>query len=360
MKFAVSLLLAAATVATAQTTVTKAPFGTLRDGKAADLYTLKDAQLTITITSYGAHVTSIVMKDKTDVVLGHPTLDEYLHDSTYMGSVVGRYGNRIGGGKFSLDGHDYTLVKSEPTDTLHGGRVGFDKHNWDGKEIPNGIELTLVSPDGDQGFPGTLTAKVRYTLMGDKLRMDYSASTDKPTVINLTNHSYFNLTGSGDVLGQTMMIKASKYTPVDASLIPTGEIAPVEGTPFDFSKPTLIGAHIHDTNDQLKLGAGFDHNYVFDAHTLATPVAIARDPKSGRTLTVYTTEPAVQFYSGNHLDGTQPAFDGGKVPANGGFCLETQHYPDSPNKPKFPSTTLLPGKPMMSTTIFQFTVTGIK
>jgi aldose 1-epimerase len=219
--------------------------------------------------------------------------------------------------------------------------------------------MTLVSPDGDMGFPGKVTAHVRYTLAGDKLRMDYSATTDKPTVINLTNHSYFNMAGAGDVLGQTLMIKASRYTPVDANLIPTGEIAPVAGTPFDFTRPTPIGAHIHDANEQLKIGLGYDHNWVFDAHTLATPAAILRDPSSGRTLTIYTTEPGVQFYSGNHLDGTQAAYNGGTVPHYGGLCLETQHYPDSPNEPKFPSTTLVPGKPYASTTIFEFSVTGM-
>jgi aldose 1-epimerase len=366
MKLAVTLLLVSATVATAQTTVTKAPYGNLPDGSVADLYTLKDKTLTIKITTWGAHVTSVMALDNkgggADVVLGYAGLDGYLADDgkTYMGSVVGRYGNRIGGAKFMLNGKTYNLNKNEPTDTLHGGKVGFDRKNWTGKQIPNGVELTLVSPDGDMGFPGTVTAHVVYTLTGDKLRMDYSATTDKPTVINLTNHTYFNMAGTGNILAQTLMIRADRYTPVDANLIPTGELAKVAGTPFDFTKPTPIGARINDKNDQLKIGLGYDHNWVLNApYSITSPAAIFRDPSSGRTLTVYTTEPGVQFYTGNHLDAATKTRTGEPNQIHGGICLETQHYPDSPNEPSFPSTTLLPGKPYHSTTIFQFNVTGI-
>jgi aldose 1-epimerase len=365
MKLLLSLLLFPA-LAAAQTAVTKAPFGNLPNGGVADLYTLKDKALTVQITTWGAHITSIVALDNkgggADVVLGYRDLAGYLADDgkTFMGSVVGRYGNRIAGAKFTLDGKTFNLSKNEPTDTLHGGKIGFDRHNWTGKQIPNGVELSLISPDGDMGFPGNVIAHVKYTLMGDKLQMEYSATTDKPTVINLTNHSYFNLAGSGDILGQTLMIRADRYTPVDKNLIPTGELAKVAGTPFDFIKPTPIGARINDQNDQLKIGLGYDHNFVLNApDTLMQPAAVLRDPNSGRTLTVYTTEPGVQFYSGNHLDGTMKGRTGDGYQQHAGLCLETQHYPDSPNEPKFPSTALLPGKPYHSITIFQFSVTGM-
>jgi aldose 1-epimerase len=362
--FPLSILLLASTgLAAAQTHVTHAPFGKLPDGSVAELYTLHDKALKIGITTWGAHITSVEAPDRTgkvaDVVLGYSSLDGYLADNgkTYMGSVVGRYGNRIAGGTFTVNGQTAKLATNEPTDTLHGGKEGFDRRNWTAKQIANGVELTLVSPDGDQGFPGTLTAHVRYTLVGDKLHMDYSATTDKPTVINLTNHSYFNLGGSGDILGETLMIRADRYNPVNAAMIPTGALAPVAGTPFDFRKPTPVGAHINYTNDQLKLGLGFDHNYVLNPpHTLANPAAVLHDPATGRTLTVYTTEPGVQFYTGNHLDGTMKSRTGQGYGLHAGLCLETQHYPDSPNHPAFPSTTLLPGQTYHSSTIFQFNV----
>jgi aldose 1-epimerase len=369
MKLVLSLLLfpaLAALTAPAQTTVTKVPYGKLPDGGVADLYTLKDKALTVQITTWGAHITSVVAPDYNgngaDVVLGYAGLDGYLADDgkTFMGSVVGRYGNRIAGAKFTLDGKAFDLNKNEPTDTLHGGKIGFDRHNWTGKQIPNGVELSLISADGDMGFPGNVIAHVKYTLMGDKLQMEYSATTDKPTVINLTNHSYFNLAGAGDILGQTLMIRADRYTPVDANLIPTGELAKVAGTPFDFTKATAIGTRINDKNDQLKIGLGYDHNFVLNApYTLTKPAAVLRDPSSGRTLTVFTTEPGVQFYSGNHLDGTMKGRTGDGYQLHAGLCLETQHYPDSPNQPKFPSTTLTPEKPYHSVTVFQFHVTGM-
>ena len=361
------LLLAVAAPLSAQTKVTKADFGKLPDGSVVDVYTLSDATLNVRIMTFGAHIISVKAPDKNgavaDVVLGYDTLAGYLADNkTYMGSIVGRYGNRIAKGQFTLDGKKYQLPLNNNGNTLHGGIIGFDRKNWTAKQVPNGVELTVVSPDGDQGFPGKLTASVKYTLVGDKLRMDYNATTDKPTVINLTNHTYFNLAGKGDILGDILTINADKYTPTDAGLIPTGVLAPVAGTPFDFNKPTAIGARIHEPNDQLKIGGGYDHNYVLKANhspvnLLAAPAAVVVDPGSGRTLKVFTTEPGVQFYAGNSLDGSFKGRDGMVYAKNTGFCLETQHYPDSPNEPKFPTTTLLVGKPYHTSTIFQFTVT---
>ncbi len=352
--------------ATAQTKVTPSPFGKASDGSPITAYTLTDAKLTVKIITFGAHITSVLAPDKngkvTDVVLGYDSMDGsnagYVADSkTYMGSVVGRYGNRIAKGHFKLDGHDYTLTTNDHGNTLHGGTTGFDRMNWTAKAIPNGVQLTLVSKDGDQGFPGTVTAQVRYTLVGDKLRMDYTASTDKPTVINLTNHAYFNLAGGGDILNHVLKLDASRYTPVDSGLIPTGELAPVAGTPFDFTTPTPIGARIKTANDQLKIAGGYDHNWVLSGPAALKEAARVTDPASGRTLVVATTEPGVQFYSGNFLDGTFHGRGGTQYNKYAGMCLETQHFPDSPNHPAFPSTTLRPGKPMHSTTVFQFTVT---
>jgi aldose 1-epimerase len=266
---------------------------------------------------------------------------------------------RIGKGKFTLDGKKVQLDLNNNGNTLHGGTTGFDRLNWTGKQIPDGVELTLVSKDGDMGFPGTLTAHVRYTLSGDKLRIDYSATTDKPTVVNLTNHSYFNLSGhNGSILEDTLMIDADRYTPIDAGLIPAGPLAPVAGTPFDFRKPTIIGARINTVNEQLKLAGGYDHNWILNPpHTLAKPAAVLTDPGTGRVLKVFTLEPGLQFYSGNFLDGTLKGKDGTPYNKYAGLCLETQHFPDSPNRPDFPSTTLLPGHEYKTTTIFEFTTT---
>jgi aldose 1-epimerase len=367
MKFAfltlAALLLALSATLFAQTKVTKAEFGKLPDGSAVDVYTLADATLNIRVITFGAHIISVKAPDRdgkvADVVLGYNDLAGYLKDnSTYMGSVVGRYGNRIGKGQFTVDGKKVQLSLNNNGNTLHGGVTGFDRLNWTGKQVPNGVELTVVSPDGDMGFPGTVTAHVTYTLAGDKLRIDYAATTDKPTVVNLTNHSYFNLAGKGDILGQVLTIDADKYTPIDAGLIPAGPLAPVAGTPFDFSKPTAIGARIQTPNEQLKLAGGYDHNWILNApHTLTKAAAVVMDPASGRTLKVFTVEPGVQFYSGNFLDGKYKGRDGSPYNKYAGLCLETQHYPDSPNRPDFPSTTLLPGKQYRTSTIFEFTVT---
>ena len=358
-----SIAFLASACALAQTKVSKADFGKLPDGSTAELYTLTDSVLTVKLTTFGAHVTSVKAADKegkvADVILGYDSLDGYLKDEkTYMGSVVGRYGNRIGKGKFALDGHDYQLTLNNNGNTLHGGTTGFDRLNWSAKRVPNGVEFTLVSKDGDQGFPGTVTAHVRYTLAGDKLRMDYSATTDKPTVINLTNHSYFNLAGGGDILGEVLKLDASAYTAIDAGLIPTGDLPTVAGTPFDFRSPTAVGARINTPNDQLKLAGGYDHNWVLDKKGPGMQeAAVLTDPASGRKLIVTTTEPGVQFYSGNFLDGTMTGRDGKTYTKYAGLCLETQHYPDSPNQPKWPSTTVRPGKPYHSTTVFEFTTT---
>ena len=346
----------------AQTAVTKASFGNASDGKPVAIYTLKDADLTVRITTFGARVVSIEAPDRNgkrdDVVLGYKDLLSYENDhSTYFGSIVGRYGNRIAKGTFTIDGKTYHVPVNNNGQALHGGTSGFDHKVWTATQIPGGVEMTLVSPDGDMGFPGQMTAHVRYTLAGKSLKLDYSATTTKPTVLNLTNHSYFNLGGqaSGPVLNTVMMIPADRYTPVDKVLIPTGQLAPVQGTPFDFRKPTPIGARINDANEQLKIAGGYDHNFVLNG-TGEKTAAKAYDPNSGRTLTVTTTEPGVQFYSGNFLDGSLVGITGVKYVKHAGFCLETQHFPDSPNQTSFPTTLLRPGQTMHSETVFTFGV----
>jgi aldose 1-epimerase len=344
--------------------VTKADWGTAADGKPVQIYTLSDHDLKVRITTYGARVVSIEAPDKAgkmgDVVLGYDSLGAYEADTkTYFGSIVGRYGNRIAKGAFTIDGKEYHVPVNNNGNALHGGPAGFSGKVWSGKEIPDGVELTLVSPDGDMGFPGELTVHVRYTVVGKSLKIGYSATTTKPTVVNLTNHSYFNLSGDGKgtILDDVLEIPADRYTPVDATQIPTGELAPVAGTPFDFRKPTAIGARINDANEQLKIGSGYDHNWVLNgASGTLHEAAVAYDPTSGRTLTVTTTQPGVQFYSGNFLDGTKTGKFGVTYQKNAGFCLETQHFPDAPNHPKFASTVVRPGQVMRSETVFTFGV----
>lgn len=363
MKLAQVILAVMTTALTAQGAVTKEPFGTTPDGTAVEVYTLKSDAVEARIMTYGARIVSIKTADKNgkvaDVVLGYDTLAGYIDDGkTYFGSVVGRYGNRIAKGKFSLDGKQYSLPLNNGVNSLHGGTVGFDKLVWTGKEIPNGVELTLVSKDGDQGYPGTLTTHVRYTLHGNALKIDYTATTDKDTVQNLTNHSYFNLSGGERlILDEEIMVNAAKYTPVDSGLIPTGELAPVAGTPFDFTKSTVIGARIDQPNEQLKLGGGYDHNWVLNgANGVEKVAAKVHDPVSGRVLTVTTTQPGVQFYTGNSIAGPLHGKQGATYVKNSGLCLETQHFPDSPNHPAFPTTELKPGQAMHSTTTFTFSV----
>ena len=344
--------------------VSETAWGKTADGKPVQIFTISDHDLTVRITTFGARVVSIEAPDRNgkmaDVVLGYDNVGQYEKDtSTYFGSIVGRYGNRIAKGTFTIDGKTYHVPLNNNGNALHGGPAGFSGKVWTGTEIPDGVEMTLVSPDGDMGFPGTLTAHVRYTVMGKSLKINYSATTTKPTVVNLTNHSYFNLAGDGkgNILDDVLTIPADRYTPVDATQIPTGELALVAGTPFDFRKPTAIGARINDANEQLKIGGGYDHNFVLNgaADTLHL-AAKAYDPTSGRTLMVTTTQPGVQFYSGNFLDGTKTGKYGVTYQKYAGFCLETQHFPDSPNHPKFPSTLLKPGQTMHTETVFTFGV----
>ena len=357
-----TVMLLSMTTAMAHGSVSKAAFGTMPDGTAVDIYTLKSDVVEARITNYGARIVSIKTADRNgkvaDVVLGYDSLAGYLADTkTYFGAIVGRYGNRIAHGQFTIDGKTYQVPKNNGENSLHGGTVGFDRLVWKAREVAEGVEMTLVSKDGDQGYPGTLTAHVRYTLHHNALRIDYSMTTDKATVVNLTNHSYFNLggEGSGTILNEEMMIAADKYTPVDKGLIPTGELASVEGTPFDFRKPTVIGKRMDDNYDQLKLAKGYDHNWVLrGANGEVKTAARVYDPATGRVLTVTTTEPGVQFYAGVSLDGSFKGPSGVAYSRSTALCLETQHFPDSPNHPSFPTTLLKPGETRHSMTTFTF------
>ena len=344
--------------------VKMAIWGRTADGVAVPVYTLTNGQIEVEVTAYGAHLVSVKAPDRAgkmaDVVLGFGSLQGYITiPNAALGAVIGRYANRIALGKFTLDGKTYQIPVNDGRNALHGGPIGFDQYVWQAQEVPGGVEFTHVSPDGDMGFPGTLTAKVKYTVKGDTLRIDYSATTDKATVVNLTNHAYFNLHGDdkGNILDEVAEINADRYTPVDAALIPTGEVAPVTGTPLDFRKPEAIGARIDADNPQLKFARGYDFNYVVNGKPgTLRPAASVTDPESGRKLTVETTEPGVQFYSGNNLDGTLTGRHGIKYEKFSGFCLETGHFPDSPNHKDFPSTVLRPGETMHSTTTFTFGV----
>jgi aldose 1-epimerase len=348
--------------------VTRAPFGTTRDRKAIEIYTLTNAHgVEMRVITYGGIITSLKVPDRAghfgDVVLGFDTLDGYLKDPPYFGALIGRYGNRIAKGQFTLGGKSYKLATNNGPNHLHGGVKGFDKVVWDAVpgDDAKGISVTLsrTSPDGEEGYPGNLHATVRYTLTDkNELAIDYRATTDAATPVNLTQHSYFNLADTADdILGHELTIDGSRYTPVDATLIPTGELAAVEGTPFDFRKATAIGARIAVDNVQLKNGGGYDHNWVLDRRGSGLlPAARLVDPKSGRTLEVATTEPGLQFYSGNFLDGTITGKGGRVYRQRTGLCLETQHFPDSPNHPNFPSTTVRPGQTYSSQTVFTFGV----
>jgi aldose 1-epimerase len=352
--------------AMAAVTVTKNNFGRLPDGRGVEVYTAKNAELEVRFTTYGARIVSLMTKDRdgtmADVVLGYNSVDGYLAErttgsETYFGAVVGRYGNRIRAGKFSIDGKPYQVPPNNNGNALHGGPDGFADKLWTAAEIPNGVEMSLVSPDGEMGFPGKLTVHVRYTLVGGAVHINYSATTDKTTVTNLTNHSYFNLSGDGvgTILGEVLEINADGYTPVDAGLIPVGGVQPVAGTPLDFRKATEIGARINQPNDQLKIAGGYDHNWVLKGGSGVLKVAAKlSDPKSGRVLTVSTTQPGVQFYSGNFLDGSYKGKAGVAYAKHAGLCLETQHFPDSPNQGAFPSTLLKPGQTLHSETVFTF------
>ena len=350
--------------------VTKQVWGKTAAGEAVDLYTLTNATgASVQVATLGGTVVSVKVPDKTgalgDVVLGFDSLDGYLGPHPFFGVLVGRYGNRIGNARFALDGKTYTLAKNNGVNSLHGGLKGFDKYVWKTREVasPDGlaIELTHVSPDGDEGFPGTLSATVRYTWTdANALRIDYTATTDKPTVINLTNHSYFNLSAgaAATVLDHTLQLAADKFTPVDKGLIPTGELRPVAGTPFDFAKPRRVGEQIDKDDEQIKFGGGYDHNFVLRQPANGTMRLAARvaEPTSGRIMEVTTTEPGVQFYTGNFLDGSVKGRGGKPYVKRSGLCLETQHYPDSPNRPDFPSVVLRPGQTYKTSTQYTFGV----
>ena len=342
----------------AQASVTKKAYGKMPDGTPVDVYVVKDGDIEAHIITYGATVVSLTTPDRNhksaDIVLGYDSLDGYLSKGNpFFGAIIGRYANRIASAKFPLDGKTFNVPQNDGPNSLHGGTKGFDKVVWEGKALADGVEFKYVSKDGDQGYPGTLTAIVRYTLKNNVLHIDYSATTDKDTVVNLTNHSYFNLSGAADILSHELKLNASRYTPVDATLIPTGELAKVEGTPFDFRKATAVGARINANDEQLKRGKGYDHNWVLDSSGKLAEAAEAYDPASGRVLQVWTDQPGIQFYSGNFLDGT--AKGKGKVYGHrSGFCLETQHFPDSPNHPKFPTTELKPGQKYHTVTEFRF------
>jgi aldose 1-epimerase len=358
--------------ALAKSGITSRPYGKTAGGAAVTLYTLTNANgLEADIIDYGGIVVSVKAPDRTgavaDVVLGFDSLPDY-ESHGFFSALIGRYGNRIANGAFTLDGKSYTLAKNNGPNALHGGLKGFDKVVWTSRVVSaagqQALELTYVSKDGEEGYPGTLSATVTYSLTADNaLRIHYQATTDKPTVVNLTNHAYFNLAGHGhgDILQHLLQIDADKFTPVDTTLIPTGELRAVDGTPFDFRKPTAIGARIAAKDEQIGFGGGYDHNYVLNgkAGTLRLAARVT-DPGSGRVLEVRTTEPGVQFYTGNFLDGTAIGKGGKAYQQRFGFCLETQHYPDSPNKPAFPSTALRPGAHYDTTTEYRFTTDAKK
>jgi len=353
-------------------TITKSDFGKMPDGTPIELYTLRNSKgMEATIMTYGGIVTSLKVPDKNgnfgDLVLGFDNLDGYVNATyqramPYFGALIGRYGNRIGGAKFTLNGATYTLPANNGANTLHGGPRGFDKVVWQVEEAEVGergpkLELTYLSKDGEEGFPGNLTVHATYTVTEDNaLEVEFKATTDKDTVCNLTHHSYFNLRGSGDILDYLVYINANKYTPVDSGLIPTGELRPVAGTPFDFLTPTPIGLHINDTNDeQIKFAGGYDDNWVLNKTngdlTLAARVS---EPTSGRTLEVWTTSPGLQFYTGNFLNGSLTGKGGWVYQFRDAFAMEPQGFPDSPNHPDFPTTELKPGETYKNTIIYKF------
>ena len=371
-------LLSAVTYGHAAEGVTQQPFGTTKSGTSVEIYTLTNkGGSEARITNYGGILVSLKVPDKNgkfdDVVLGFDDLAGYEnHPGPYFGALIGRYGNRIAKGKFSLDGHEYELPINDPPNSLHGGKVGFDKHVWAAREGtgPDGptLTLTLTSPDGDQGYPGKLDVKAVYTLTEDNaVRIAFEATTDKPTVINLTNHSYFDLRGQGKpgtILDHVVTLFASKYIPIDKTSIPLGELRPVAGTAFDFTQPTKIGAHLDDQDPQLHLGpGGYDHSYVLDGYDVKkgseAPASLGvrvHEPTTGRVLELWTSEPGVQFYSGNYLDGSFAGKGGRKYAKHDGFALEPQHYPDSPNRPEWPTTVLRPGETYHNTFFYKFSV----
>lgn len=348
------------------TRMTRRSYGRMPDGTEVELFALADASgVEVDLITYGGILTAIRTPGRdgslANIALGLPDLDAYRSRNRFFGAIAGRYANRIRGARFVIDGQTFTLpVNSSGVNALHGGHKGFDKKVWRAEPLPagDGVALSYTSPDGEEGYPGTLDVTVTYRLADGGLRIDYAAVTDRPTVLNLTNHSYFNLAGegSGDVLGHELTLAADRYTATDAASIPTGELAAVDGTPFDFRTATPIGARIAEAHPQIVIGRGYDHNFVLRKAKPGAlePFAAVREPGSGRTMQVSTTEPGVQFFSGNNLDGSLVGPGGRSYRQSAGFCLETQHFPNSPNQPEFPSTVLRPGERFASTTLFQF------
>ena len=350
--------------------VEKSTFGKLADGTVIDLYKLTNRNgVEVQIITYGGSIVSLKTPDRNgnfaDIVLGYDDPQGYVDDTSYLGALIGRYANRIANGKFKLGGVEYTLAQNNAPNSLHGGPTGFHKRVWQAREVtrPNAaaLQVSYNSKDGEEGFPGNLAVTTTFVLNNtNELRIEYSATTDKTTVVNLTEHAYFNLAGPGEgtILDHLMRINANRFTPVDANLIPTGELRSVKGTPLDFTKATVIGSRINDDYEQLRLGRGYDHNYVLNkAGKQLSLAAEVYEPVSGRTLEMWTTEPGVQFYSGNFLDNVKGK--GGKIyQQRGGFCLEAQHFPDSPNKPAFPSAVLRPNQKYSQITVYKFSVRG--
>jgi aldose 1-epimerase len=349
--------------------VTHEEFGRLPDGTQVDAFTLANANgIVVRAITYGGIITSLRVPDRNgqldDIVLGFDDLAGYLEENPYFGAIIGRYGNRIAGGRFTLEGQDYTLATNNGPNHLHGGITGFDKVVWQAEPFENGdsvgVTFSYTSSDGEEGYPGNLDVRVTYTLTAaNELVFDYYAVTDRATPVNLTQHSYFNLAGdaSDDILDHRLTVNADHFTPVDSTLISTGAIAPVAGTPFDFRSATAIGARIDQEQEQLRHGLGYDHNFVLNREdSTVTHAARVYDPQTGRLMDVYTTEPGIQFYAGNFLDGSITGKAGHVYGHRSGFCLETQHFPDSPNQPEFPSTILRPGEEYRSTTTYVFGV----
>ena len=359
----IAIGLAVSMTAEAKTKVTSQPFGKMPDGTSVEIYTLSDGPFEARIATYGGVVVSMKTPDRSskigDVVLGFDDLDGYVanfngSNNAFFGAIIGRYANRIAHASFTLDGQKYSLPKNNGDNTLHSGPHGFNNLVWKAKQVSDGVELTYLSKDGENGFPGNLTATVRYTLVKGDLKIEYWATTDKDTVVNLTNHSYFNLAGQGDILKHELTLKASRFTPVDAGLIPTGELKSVDSTPFDFRKATAVGARIAADDQQLHLGRGYDHNWVLDGSGKLAEAAEVYDPGSGRVLKVLTDQPGIQFYSGNFLDGSVKGKGGWAEQQHAALCLETQHFPDSPNHPDFPTTELKKGARYHTVTVYSF------
>lgn len=357
--------------ASAQASIAKQPYGETAEGVAVDEYTLTNANgVEVKIITYGGIVTSVRVPDRDgnmeNINLGFDNLADYETKNPYFGCITGRYANRIANASFSINGEEYTLAANNGPNSLHGGNVGFNKRVWEATEVEGdgevGVSLHYLSPDGEEGYPGNLDVTVVYTLTDDnELRMDYTATTDAPTVVNLTNHNYWNLAGEGEgtIYDHILWVNADRYTPVDATLIPTGELAPVEGTPFDFRVPKTLGPGQRSSFEQIVLGRGYDHNFVLNREEGDTSMMLAArmyEPTSGRILEVWTVEPGLQFYAGNFLDGTLIGTSGRLYRQSDAFALETQHFPDSPNQPDFPSTVLNPGDTYETTTIYKFSV----